>query len=222
MKNTEIEDLDIWVNGTDKDRERLYLKYLDTYEDHLKSQESNYAYVKPEELRSDAVMAIKETFDDLDRRVERMIKNYKSNKIILINEFKKHFKKIARENQRENLPLTHEIRMEYSKTVRKSTYTNYKKTDNSVAVETLFSDEHSFSDSNGKKLEIKQLLRVAAPDEHTDVFKDVCMFYVDGHTLETIAKEPRNDGVSKQAISKRMKRHLAKLHKRIKLDEFSK
>ena len=221
MKQIEMEDYEDYMQGGTENRHRIFLKYLKQWEDTIRRKGVKFKrYIRPDEIQSDAVMAIDLMFEEVGEKLEEV-----HAKINLFDIFCKYLSRTARENEANNQPLTRAIKTNFKNTVaktkKKHIYEGYE-TSSPVSSETTLVDvDYTGSDEHDRKAQIKDLIHVIAPDDDSPIHQDLCARFIDGHTMRQIAESPRNEGMSKQGVAKRLGRYMEKIGFKIKQEKFN-
>ena len=211
MINNQIKDLFEYKEGKETKRSQILLKYLEFYVETIKAKKFNFKGVLSEEdLETDAVFALDEMFKEIQIYLDKLVTPEVFHRV-----FNRHFQKIARDNVQENQPLTKSLRRGFSRTVRGSVYKDYKHAHTTASESNLV--QVTFQDGPEGLLQdnIRELLTLIKPDAQSDSYEDLCEKYVDGMTYQQIADQPRNQGVTKQAVWERMDRYKKRLAKRL-------
>lgn len=226
MNQIEKEDLEDFLSGMTEERHRVYAKYMDLYKESIEIK-ANYCkrFVNTDEVLSDAIMAINSAFEEIYDFYCNEIDIIES-KINFKSIFNRHLSKHVRINELENRPLSQTIKIDFHKTVsktnKKDIYADYYNSNpiiegsdlNNASEIGLVNNDYSGSEENMMVAEVKQLVDFLTPEKDSDGYKDVCDRFVDNKTLQQIADDPRNDGVRRQTIHKRIFTYIEKLKKK--------
>ena len=223
MTKLELEQLQSFLRGSEKDKETIFLKYLDRFKNDISFKKKHFKrYLDPTEVDTDAVFAIQEMFLEADSYMKNSVERARVKAMSRLNMkaiFNKHLMKFSRENKLANQPLTKVIKCEFSKTKKSSLYTGYE---HSLAVFTADGlIDHSYpEDADKDHLEyVKEIMDLVAADIGTNIYKDFTDHFLEGKTLVSIANQRRNKGVSKQEIHRRLKRYIKTINTKLKKEE---
>ncbi len=219
MKELEFEDFQDYMAGNKEDRHRIFLKYIELYKKTIKAKESQFKKMLSEaELKSDAVLAIDSMFCEIDKRIKEAKKE-----ISLHVLFNKHITQIARNDIRDKQPLSRSVKTQFKKTVSKTknkdVYEGYENTSVTVPESALVEVDYIGSPDNEHKEHVRELLSIIAPYKNSPIYQDLCDRFIDDKTLREIAEEPRNKGITFQAVSKRMQNYMKRVERKIKEEE---
>jgi len=222
MNKSEVEQLRSFLRGSKKDKEAIFLEYLDRFKDDINFKKKHFKrYLDPTEVDTDAIFAIEDMFLEAHsflRNAEERAKVKAMSKLNMKTIFNKHLMKFSRENKLANQPLTKVIKCEFSKTKKGPIYTGY---DHSLAVFTADGlIDHSYpEDADKDHLEyVKEVMEIVSEDIGTNIYMDFVDHFIEGNTLVSIAKQTRNKNITKQGVHGRLKRYIARINSKITLE----
>ena len=213
MDKDELEDFRRFL-GPDADESltnRVYFEYFEKFKDSIQSKSQNFrGTITQDEMDSDAIMAIHEMVKESVEVVERFIKLVNPKSI-----FNKHLMKIARQNKKENQPLTKSIKENFKATTRNPVYQGYDNF-NATVPDTFLVSVAYIDEEKEVQDEIKELFEMIAPQANSPVYLDLVDYYFNGKSFQQIASLKRNGGKTKQAIFKRLKNYMGKIGKKLR------
>ena len=215
MNKIELDDVRAYLHGDEDERHRIVWKYMELYEKTIQLKGGDFRNnVTPEEVLSDAVLAIDSSFSEI-AEILQQVQDSLDPKVM----FNRHLKKILRANKKENQPLAEALRDGFKGSVRRECYAGYKETSCTVPESVLVTMHYQEDTEEAIRREYKEILGIIKEDQGTDLYRDLIDYYIGGRTMESISNQPRNNGISKQAISKRMKAYMAKISEKVKKGE---
>lgn len=218
MNKLELDDVNSYLHGDEAERQKIVWKYLELYKESIEYKKYDFKQdLKPGEVDSDAVFAIDSCFKEVTAVLDMLKKAEDHLNIKSI--FNKHLMRHLRENKQENQPLVQELKERFKGSVRDPIYQGYDTMAHMVPESVLKEKAAIDSPEELVRADMKELLRLLEPDQGTDLYMDLFERYIGGRTLEQISKEPRNKGITKQAVSKRMQNYVARIGEKMKGSE---
>jgi len=230
MNKLELEHTRVFLRGSEKEKQALFLEYLEKFDDTVNFKKTHYRrFLCEEEVDSNAIFAIEEMFKEVESiliksemEVDKQAEKHKASvrsRISLSTIFNKHLTREARDNKLENQPLTQTIKLEFGKTTKKSCYKGYEYTFPVDTEDILVDEDFPGSPQQERLKHIESVINAIAPDIGSDIHTDLIEYFIEGMTYQAIADSTRNKGVSKQAISDRIKRYIKKIKKRLNQED---